>query len=845
MEDFGLGPFSMNQTVSSIDNVGNGNTRIHEATINGLIPNTKYYYKVRMQSGSQSNIYHFYTLPLVDAESTVELVAVSDMQRDGGNPSVFKNLVEQGIVVVCDTILENGFNDLEGILIPGDLVQTGGNYNTWRTDFFNLCDSITPYVPLYPVLGNHEYYSGGFPNFIKYFTMPTNGTPTNPDEWWYKDISNIRIVGLNSNSGSIDLNKQLLWLDTVLIDAGLNSNIDFVFAQLHHPYKSELWTPGELDFTGDIIEKMENFSTTYNKPSIHFFGHTHAYSRGSSRDHSHFWINVATAGGAIDNWGEFPNANYDEFTLSEDEYGFVLIEVTAGYDPKFRIRRYSRGDQNGTENNSLADDFTFRKKEHSPVKPTGIYPSIDSVSISCVTLKASKFNDNENTHQASHWQIAENCNFQNIGTINIWKQSENWYNEVNTQANDDLTDEEISNLEPNKTYCWRVRYRDNYFKWSEWSDTKTFHTKASNGSSITSNLLQNPGAENGVTNWTGQIESLLSDECNSVPVYDGSRFFAVGGVCANETNVGYAHQIVDVTSYASTIDSGLYSVYFNAYMRAYASNNDVPEMYIEFLNQQQTLISTSTYISNATNTWTNKFNQELIPIGTRFLKVMLKGTRLAGTDNDSYFDNLNVQLLSQQSCPTCIGSQTNFTDIDRDGYCSNIDCNDGNPDIHPGTIELCDNIDNNCDGLTDNGATVSWNGNGSNNFWNNDMNWSQGFSPLSCQHVIVNTTDTIFISDRAYINSMEIAVNTKVKIIEGGELVVNGYNNGNDSSLLVAGTIINEGIIRIKNSNEDGIVLSGTVINNQSIELKQINLKDIKVGITGLLINNGTIEMSN
>ena len=111
--DFGLGPFSMNQTVSSIDNVGNGNTRIHEATINGLIPNTKYYYKVRMQSGSQSNIYHFYTLPLVDAESTVELVAVSDMQRDGGNPSVFKNLVEQGIVVVCDTILENGFNDLE------------------------------------------------------------------------------------------------------------------------------------------------------------------------------------------------------------------------------------------------------------------------------------------------------------------------------------------------------------------------------------------------------------------------------------------------------------------------------------------------------------------------------------------------------------------------------------------------------------------------------------------------------------------------------------------------------------------------------------------------------------
>lgn len=115
--DYGDSPFTLNQTTISNDANGNGNSRIHTAVINGLSPNTKYYYKTRMLSGTQSNIYHFYTLPTSNTNSSTELVAVSDMQRDGGNPDVFKTLVEQGIVTVCDTIMENGFNDLEGILI--------------------------------------------------------------------------------------------------------------------------------------------------------------------------------------------------------------------------------------------------------------------------------------------------------------------------------------------------------------------------------------------------------------------------------------------------------------------------------------------------------------------------------------------------------------------------------------------------------------------------------------------------------------------------------------------------------------------------------------------------------
>ena len=138
---------------------------------------------------------------------------------------------------------------------------------------------------------------------MDYFNLPLNGTTSNPEEWWFKDISNVRLIGINSNSSSADLAIQLTLLQSVLDDAGTDNTIDFVFVQLHNPFKSELWTPGELDFTGEIIALLEQFSTLYNKPSIHFFVHTHAYSRGQSRDHNHLLVNVATAGGAIDNWG--------------------------------------------------------------------------------------------------------------------------------------------------------------------------------------------------------------------------------------------------------------------------------------------------------------------------------------------------------------------------------------------------------------------------------------------------------------------------------------------------------------------------------------------------------------
>jgi hypothetical protein len=141
---------------------------------------------------------------------------MSDIQRQGSYPNVYSNIINNGIIPIMNQDFENGLDDLHGLLIPGDLVQNGGAYSTWKSDFFDLGENVTTVVPIYPALGNHEYYDNGLQNYLKYFDLPLNGDANFPEQWWYKDFSNIRVISLNSNSNSTEKALQITWLNNLL-----------------------------------------------------------------------------------------------------------------------------------------------------------------------------------------------------------------------------------------------------------------------------------------------------------------------------------------------------------------------------------------------------------------------------------------------------------------------------------------------------------------------------------------------------------------------------------------------------------------------------------------------------
>ena len=316
---------------------GFGKSRVHSVQLTELSPDTQYFYQV--QTGqTQSDVYDFVTPPAPDAEQSFRLLAMSDMQRDSEYPRKFEAMVTKGIIPYVTESDEYDLSDSIGLtVIPGDLVMNGNDYDQWKDDFFGPSSDLFAHVPLYPVMGNHEYDS---PYYKLYFHLPENGTEGFEEHWYTVDYSNLRVIGLDSNE-DYRIQEQLDWLDQVLADTCQDGSIDFVFAQLHHPHESELWVPGEVDYVGDVIVRLEDFTTECGKPSLHFFGHTHGYSRGQSQEHEHLWVNVATAGGSVDEWGEYPQADYEQYSVTQAEYGFVIVDVEAGESPQFELRRSS------------------------------------------------------------------------------------------------------------------------------------------------------------------------------------------------------------------------------------------------------------------------------------------------------------------------------------------------------------------------------------------------------------------------------------------------------------------------------------------------------------------------
>jgi hypothetical protein len=54
------------------------------------------------------------------------------------------------------------------------------------------------------------------------------------------------------------------------------------------------------------------------------------------------------------------------------------------------------------------------------------------------------------------------------------------------------------------------------------------------------------------------------------------------------------------------------------------------------------------------------------------------------------------------------GTEEPLVDADSDGYTSEEDCNDSDATISPSALELCDGIDNDCNGEIDEGVTGEW-----------------------------------------------------------------------------------------------------------------------------------------
>ncbi len=97
-----------------------------------------------------------------------------------------------------------------------------------------------------------------------------------------------------------------------------------------------------------------------------------------------------------------------------------------------------------------------------------------------------------------------------------------------------------------------------------------------------------------------------------------------------------------------------------------------------------------------------------------FFAFCISGSTLAAGPKVDFRDlAIFVQFWLSDDCNTsnhgCYGADLDhWNDMDYDGYFSDgLDCDDLNPNVHPGGTELPDGVDNNCNGIADEGWITS------------------------------------------------------------------------------------------------------------------------------------------
>ena len=194
------------QTIGATDKAftdDGSTTYIHEATLTGLTPNTKYEYRVGYGADRRSD---WYTLETAGA-SVYDVLIYPDSQS--GDYSQWEEIVKSSALRNPRTAL---------YISMGDLVDNGEQAYQWRT-WLNSIKPLSANVPLATTLGNHEMYTLDWKMrepyaYLNYFGVPPNGNEIFNRRYYSYDFGDVHYVVL----------------DTMLYESNHEENHD-----THHP----------------------------------------------------------------------------------------------------------------------------------------------------------------------------------------------------------------------------------------------------------------------------------------------------------------------------------------------------------------------------------------------------------------------------------------------------------------------------------------------------------------------------------------------------------------------------------------------------------------------------------
>ncbi|WP_165787019.1 purple acid phosphatase family protein [Pseudohalioglobus lutimaris] len=283
-----------------------------EALLQGLTPDTTYYYSVGGAGSAQAQ-HSFRTAPeagQLPADGNIRLWIVGD---SGVNSQ--ENEYQGGADLVRDGYLawvnENGGEPADLFLMLGDNAYPEGTDVQHQIAVFDTYPDILSSTGLWPTIGNHEMGffgastssdpdsfsapQGGEPDpapdspmpYLNIHTLPTNGEAggvgSGTEQYYSFDYGSVHVVSLDSQLAVRDPASREAMLQWVTDDLAANTS-DWTVVIFHHPP----YTKGSHDsdkilggIDQPIFDMREQFTPVFDEYGVDlvYSGHSHIYER--------------------------------------------------------------------------------------------------------------------------------------------------------------------------------------------------------------------------------------------------------------------------------------------------------------------------------------------------------------------------------------------------------------------------------------------------------------------------------------------------------------------------------------------------------------------------------------
>ena len=290
---------------------------IHEVTLTGLTPDTRYFYRVA-SAGVTSAMHHFHTAP--EAGQPFRIAAWGDNQN---GPDVFATVL-QGIAGAHPYFL----------LGVGDHVQDGKDAELWKTQLFGPARALFHEVAFYAAIGNHEKNAS---HLYDLYSYPHTDDIDNHESFYSFTYGNAFFLVINTNLiffPVVDYETEIsTWLREQVASPEAQ-NATWRIALAHEPGYAEAWGDGSCTYEG-YLPVREFLMPLLEEHHFHAYlsGHTHGYERGMTGGGMAYFV-TGGGGGGLDAWClDWPTttvAHYEHHFLSM-EFGCDQLAIEALY----------------------------------------------------------------------------------------------------------------------------------------------------------------------------------------------------------------------------------------------------------------------------------------------------------------------------------------------------------------------------------------------------------------------------------------------------------------------------------------------------------------------------------